>query len=786
MSIKIQLKLEPQGIALGDKGLLKHQQETVDALKKFPIVMNCAMTGAGKTKASHLGVQVHAYDKPVLFVAPTNALVSQHLEDAKEFVKNNNLPHKVIAVDGSILSKLQRKSSSLHRSSAVLHQIIYNPRAFAEEFGIDDKSGPLWLISNPDQIWMSIVQGRDIDTRNLLQDFINKFRFVVVDEFHYYTAEQLVLFFLCVAFWKHFGQFDDGLKMLLLTATPDELVENFFTRLGFPPCIVGNKTNGNEKTIPVLAPVDLTLTTGCLNDYKDFVINNYNQGKDGVIISDSLFEVNKAYKEYNNLNISVGRITGPIKNRQRKSESQKRLILATPTVDLGFNFIKPHPKDRQEIDFLLSTVRNQSSFWQRLGRAGRVLGREKTDVPSQAVILLPDSGCFKSLIDFDKREITRSELKNLLNLRDKQLKGSALTREGLYTATHQLIEIKSMLPESKKSIVEDIFNTLKTCLDPNNLTSDWSCFSTRHWLSRQFKELNKEYKVLMPYHITEWLNCNEKKGKSRYSEPMEVLLGSWAKNYFYKKGQLEQYNEYVKQKDRLSLIKPLLKKKKSAKKEIIFYLKEQMLRLNYLFNFRGSNSKEQVWIYDPGHLYSSHTYNNVNLVTLLSKYHFNGPFPQAAAEKNWNVSLPKADMFFELTDFQDYPFRPVFEFNGELPKRPADLEHKESNDADILPCYWQTVTLHDLSLKFQNNKKGPLHVPADIKSKLTGLSEIFYITPIEDQFILSNWLKEYDVMTGTLMVQTKNGTLKPHSVVYGKDAILISEELLYRKKNELC
>lgn len=670
MSKTVCLRLLPEHIGLAENGLLTHQEETLLALENHSIVMNCAMTGAGKTKASHLGVKAQAVDQSVLFIAPTNALVSQHQEDAKRFVRENGLPHKVVAVDGRVLFQLQRRYPGFHRPSAVLHQLIYNPRAFSRDLEIDDQAGPLWLITNPDQVWLSIVQGRQQDTRNLLIDFINRFQFVVVDEFHYYSAEQLVLFFLCVAFWKHFGQFEHGLKMLLLTATPDPLVKTFFERMALDPVMVGLEREKGNGSLPVLSPVDLTLSTGELRDYTDVAVREYQLENEGVVISDSLFEINKTFKYFESQNIPAGRITGPIHNQQRRQESQKPLILATPTVDLGYNFIKAQPKSRQTIDYLISKVRTQSAFWQRLGRAGRVLGRTETGIPSRAVMLLPDSGAYQRARDLDGQAIRRSELKQRLDLRDKRLKGHALTREGLFTATHQLIEIEKMLPQAHKTIVERIFETLKSCLDPDNASPNWPSFRKRHWLCKQFRELGREYQPLSPFHVLEWIK-REPKQAQRYTPPLETLIGAWAKNHFFQKGQLDAYQQYIRENDRRALILPLVRKQRTVPKAIVTYYQEQMLRLNYLFNFRGSAKGETVWVHDPDNLYSAHRINTIDLVTLLARYRFSSPLPRAQAEKAWHLNLPPGDIFFEITDFQEYPYRPVFEYPDRLPEVPA-------------------------------------------------------------------------------------------------------------------
>ncbi len=230
----------------------------------------------------------------------------------------------------------------------------------------------------------------------------------------------------------------------------------------------------------------------------------------------------------------------------------------------------------------------------------------------------------------------------------------------------------------------------------------------------------------------------------------------------------------------MSLILPLIKKKPSLKQAVVNYYKEQRLRQAYLFDFRGGSYNKDVVIYDPQGIYSAHIINRIDIVTLLAKYQFQGPLARSDAEKQWRLSLPRGWQFFELTDFQDYPFRPVFHYSGALPVAFSGHDSNQEQEAELLPRYWQTVALHDLSLEFENRKTGFLQVPWNLKKELTGISELFFITPIENRFVLNRWLKEYAVRTGELQVD------KPYSVVFGKDAIFISEEFYFKYRNESC
>nr|MDO8083392.1 hypothetical protein [Candidatus Sigynarchaeum springense] len=69
-----------------------------------------------------------------------------------------------------------------------------------------------------------------------------------------------------------------------------------------------------------------------------------------------------------------------------------RCIFATNTVDIGFNFNRNPALDqgRQNIDFLFIDFRTYDEFAQRLGRAGRVLGKRITDEPSDVHVFVPE------------------------------------------------------------------------------------------------------------------------------------------------------------------------------------------------------------------------------------------------------------------------------------------------------------------------------------------------------------------------------------------------------------
>ena len=75
---------------------------------------------------------------------------------------------------------------------------------------------------------------------------------------------------------------------------------------------------------------------------------------DGAIISSSLGSISTINQILKGViqNDDIGRITGAELAEHRQTAKHKKLILATPTVDIGYNFDRAEYKPRQNIDFL--------------------------------------------------------------------------------------------------------------------------------------------------------------------------------------------------------------------------------------------------------------------------------------------------------------------------------------------------------------------------------------------------------------------------------------------------
>jgi CRISPR-associated endonuclease/helicase Cas3 len=199
------------------------------------------------------------------------------------------------------------------------------------------------------------------------------------------------------------------------------------------------------------------------------------QEKDGAILLNSLYGVNRLARIVERrLGVNrVGRITGPLSKEERKEAPFKPLLLATPTVDIGFNF-EGHPKDYQNLDFIGFEAPLEDQFWQRLGRAGRVLGKPVQDIPAFALTFIPD-GAWTRLRDKvqGQNTLSRAELKKLLHEAAEGDMQRASFHE--YVSSYALLEITQPLAEMERLLgtehavlIEQAFATIKRVYAPSS------------------------------------------------------------------------------------------------------------------------------------------------------------------------------------------------------------------------------------------------------------------------------------------------------------------------------
>lgn len=357
-----------------------HQIEVADALTKYEIVFNTFPTGSGKTLSLLNSIRLNNYTKALL-IAPTNELLRQYYEDVLEYVRKHGMEHEVYLI-----------------TSAALHGI--NPHSHSKGFErLLRKPGKVIYLCNPDIIHyvLTMSYGKKSGVRNRFVELTagNGLDLIAFDEFHYYDMKRSFIAVLLISLKATFNACD--WKLLFMSATPSDTIITAAIETDLSHQIIAPE-NSEAKTMPFLARTEFDTLPGNIGDHLGQIITRLDEwkseGLDSVVISDSLERISRLSKALTvegwEFSKDYGMITGPANTEERRRSLDLPLILATPTVDIGYNFSKSNKlPNRQNIDCIVFEARNPSDLIQRLHRAGRVFFKEVTDFPSRGLCLCP-------------------------------------------------------------------------------------------------------------------------------------------------------------------------------------------------------------------------------------------------------------------------------------------------------------------------------------------------------------------------------------------------------------
>ncbi|MGB3515943.1 MAG: type I-D CRISPR-associated helicase Cas3' [Elainellaceae cyanobacterium] len=520
----LRLELEPRSIASCPNpnmpanlvkafpyGVLQHQDDVYEAAQDHDIILDLAPTGTGKTSAG-LSVIAHNRDRNAVYIAPTNALVEQQTEAAKVFVQAAGLPHIVKAAAARDI-KAWPDDKVGRRSGEKLYNVLRQPATLFPECA----GRPVLLVTNPDIFYYAtFFSYSQLDRDNIASVFYNSFSTVIFDEFHLYDAKQLVslLFYLAVS--HVFGYFQAQRKVVLLTATPEPACEAALGQLEAAgvnvKCIHGETIT--PSMLPSQTSVNLEIRKHAdkkrlMTEVTDEVVRRLQEHPDhfGAVILDSLDYINQLNKQLRDAGLqeSCGRITGVIKSsHERQCAAQTQVSLATRTVDVGFNFDRDETPNRQSLDWLIFSSRDRFSFWQRLGRVGRVLGRQETNNASEAIAYLPEKAWEEGLGDLDcsgGREALRYTLERI-DCMKRPFLDIYWQSEAFLEIARPLLELEALfehLPQA--SLINQLYQNLQSILGGKR---DWSYYRQRMQAikgaesisSKTIKELQKDWKYV--------------------------------------------------------------------------------------------------------------------------------------------------------------------------------------------------------------------------------------------------------------------------------------------------
>ncbi|QSR87922.1 type I-D CRISPR-associated helicase Cas3' [Methylacidiphilum caldifontis] len=615
--------------------LLDHQLETFNSVKDNDLIFNLSTTGTGKTLAALLGL-LNFPTSNALIIAPTNALVSQHKRDAEDFKKKFNLSHIVVELTKE---KLEDIDIDAQRAAEKIYRLLSNPISILEEKPVEKK--PFILVTNPDIFYYSIFYlFNSLDKRNVAQEFMIDFNYIIIDEFHYYNAKQFANFLYFIILSYKFGFFEkQNRKIVILTATPDLQFREFICKLkklNIRIKEIEPKVFPGKPSTPVLSELVLNLfPLQKLSDFPrkieyflDLIKQNIREDKDGLIISSSLRNINIIAKNLNSSSIKdrYARITGPINREEREKASFKPLILATPTVDIGYNFVG-RQKERQNIDFGYFDAKYIDQFWQRLGRIGRVLGKPIHNEVSYAYAFIPEEAYLLIQQKLNSYNYKRNEFKQSF---EEQLNG--LMRRDLnteYISYFSLLEvmlpIKNILeitPNDLKDFIEETFETIKHVYSPKSKRSFRSLYN-------EIKEFQNIKKVLKDLEITP---CQLKNNESQ-----TLLQEKYGTNFTIAKQLIENGDNEIK-------------------KEFMFFLRNKIAKYDAMFKFRDNQIDISVSVYDPYSLISeSKDYVLLDFLHLIRNFDFELFDDKNDAFKKTRREPPEAELYVIAKDILPQP-----------------------------------------------------------------------------------------------------------------------------------
>ena len=740
---------------------LYHQQRTYDALKTNDIVINTYNTGTGKTRASLLQL-FNLKDENVLFIAPTNELIHQHANDIREFVEEHGLNLHVAEVTGQKLREWDVVDDPGYRlrNPRRLHELIQNPRDYFPKM---TQRKRLILVTNPDIFYLCFYSVYSpLDSANLFRHFLQDFNYIVIDEFHYYNAKQLANFLMFFILSKEFGYFDsNGRKVCLLSATPDEKVLTYLDTIGLKYTHISPdnepiESNSYER-IQTLSELELTIHSGkmyqTLKAHPESIGDPLHSRKEGAVISSSLRTINeiKQALQTAGLKEKIGLITGAVGTDERRDATKSfPLVLATPTVDIGYNFEKLE-KSRQNIDFVCFDALYGSEFTQRIGRAGRLLGKEDTTHASIAHAFVP--GKLYTQLQPGK-SYNRRAFAVLVkeSLEEDNRFYHYIQSYAVLEAFYPLYELYKQTPEDRQDGIRKTFETIQQVFAPESDTT--------------FDEMMKKIRWYATYETV--IEDSRKRTYNDYvRHQWERAAWSYCRYQAWMSGTLETLEKLPKEKEKIMLA-TLLKNNRS---KIVEHAEQEYTPIKSLFNFRGSDVGIRCGIYDPNHIFQNTAkYTEYDLFHLLSHCEF--------------TVIPTKEKYHELTgDWGNYC---DFFVHADRLKTPPgyvqfsyDARGTDRESFERQHC-WKPTALKDLRLGLKNGIV-PLEMQDALKKKgyITCL-----LSKMENRYVLNNILETKGQFSYPLNVTFGGGQQQEYQLILGSQAFLIHAELQGRWGNQ--
>lgn len=401
-----------------------HQAAAIDAYDEGNNLILCTKTGSGKTAAALFPIIKNGHS--AVFVYPTNALIKNQVVNIYKTL--TALLNKKVHVHNASLMDLPlslKDCSSLSEADVCLHIINrefleaegYTSRGERIQSILLDPSKQTIILTNPDTLFA--ILSLSYKTHLNLVRALERYRTIVIDEFHMYYGVQLanIMFMLKFAEKLVPNAFQ---KKIFLSATSKNDLENLLIDLFDVKTPTTTEKYPEEGQYAALQPIllkpfllleELSIPTvvAIIKEVKEEVFklrDAHLKNKEYVpcvIIVNSVIdaiqleeEISKAYPD-----LIISPYHGLMSKFERKIE-QAHVVIGTNAIEVGIDF---------QCSFLIFDAGDASSFLQRFGRIGR--HRIEGKVPI-AYAFLPKQ-VYEALNGMEPKKISRNNFEDLIN-----------------------------------------------------------------------------------------------------------------------------------------------------------------------------------------------------------------------------------------------------------------------------------------------------------------------------------------------------------------------------------
>lgn len=369
-----------------------------------------AETGAGKTRAFALPALKQGCN--LIIVAPTNALIHDIQRNVEKLRDQIGAQHEVHVITRYALYALKRQMPPTRRPSQgqALLTILQGEEG--------DSQRPKILVTNPDSLAIAL-QAIYSDSSRILGTVLNRYPWIVFDEFHAYAPKQIPSILFLHALIDMVDNFADhsARKTLFSSATPNGQFRAILQRLlelpdsAFVEVQAETATDGFQVLQPTaftILPRESDWDTSALRRYveanipliRHHLTSSASATRRVCIIANSVFEASEITDLLVRSGFKRGRDIEEIRGFIAPSERGRGtlpIVVGTSAIEMGVNF---------PISLLLTEGSEGAALIQRLGR----LGRSNSPELAEAHAIVPQA-VYDDLKDLARRELSRLEFR---------------------------------------------------------------------------------------------------------------------------------------------------------------------------------------------------------------------------------------------------------------------------------------------------------------------------------------------------------------------------------------